>query len=99
MDVLNFVDQNNNKIQLGDIVEVNKGKMSKFKENKFIFLFCIPQHRFGFVFKSYYDKVMENNQNGGYDFEMFPEPFVTNMIDMQFYYTPKNLKTIKLIGS
>jgi hypothetical protein len=95
LDVLNFVDKDNNKIRLGDIVKAVKGKHKS--ESEYIFVFCIPQHRFGFVYKKFYDKLLENNEQGGYPFEMFPEPFVTMNPDLQFYYTPSNIKNIELL--
>jgi hypothetical protein len=95
LDVLNFVDRNNAQIQLGDIVKAVKGKNKS--EHEYIFVFCIPQHRFGFVYKRFYDRLMENSKQGGYPFEMFPEPFVTVYQDLTFYYTPNNVKNIEII--
>ena len=90
---LNFTDQNNNEIKLGDIVTVTKGSN---KGATCVFVFCIPQHRFGFMYSRYYDKLVENNKNNGYSFNMFPEEFVTMDSNLQFYYTPKNRQTITL---
>lgn len=87
-----FTDKDDKQIQLGDLVQITKGP---YKGHVCIFVFCIPQHRFGFMFKQYYDKLVENNKNNGYGFDMFPEDFVTMDSNLQLYYTPKNRLTIK----
>jgi hypothetical protein len=90
---LHFTDQNNEQIQLGDLVKVTKGPN---KGKTCIFVFCIPQHRFGFMYLRYYLQLVENNKNKLYDFNMFPEDFVTMDSNLQFYYTPKNKQTITI---
>ena len=57
---LHFTDEHNTSIKLGDIVTVTKGSN---KGATCIFVFCIPQHRFGFMFLRYYEKIVENNNN------------------------------------
>jgi hypothetical protein len=91
---LHFTDQNNEQIQLGDLVKVTKGPN---KGAICIFVFCIPQHRFGFLYLKFYERLVENNNNKGYDFNMFPEDFVTMESNLQFYYTPKNRLTVSSI--
>jgi hypothetical protein len=91
---LHFTDQNNNQIELGDIVKVTKGS---HKNALCVFVFCIPQHRYGFMYLRYFNKLVENNKNNLYDFNMFPEDFVTMDSNLQFYYTPKNVQTITSI--
>ena len=70
-------------IKLGDIVDVTKGK---HKGAEMIFLFCIPQHRFGFCYKRRYDNMMETNAENGFGFNMFPEEFITMDADLSMYY-------------
>ena len=89
---LYFTDKDDKQLQLGDLVEVTKGTR---KGAICIFVFCIPQHRFGFMYLKYYQKLVENNKNNGYGFNMFPEDFVTMDSNLQFYYTPTNRLTIK----
>ena len=91
---LHFTDQNDSQIQLGDILTATKGS---HKGAEFIFVFCIPQHRYGFMYLRYYNNLVENNKNNGYGFNMFPEEFVTMDSNLQFYYTPKNRQTIAKI--
>jgi len=88
---LHFTDQNNTEFKLGDIVKATKGKN---KGATCIFVFCIPQHRFGFMYLKFYEKMMENNNQNLYDFNMFPEEFVTMDSNLQFYYTPKSKQEI-----
>ena len=73
---LEFTDQNGTQIELGDIVECTKGR---YKGVHFQFVFCIPQHRFGFIW--YNDKV------GKWD-NILDRP------DLKFYYTPRSVKEI-----
>jgi hypothetical protein len=88
---LHFTDQAGTEIQLGDKVTATKGKN---KGATCIFLFCIPQHRFGFMYLKFYEKMMENNNQNLYGYNMFPEEFVTVDSNLQFYYTPKSQKEI-----
>lgn len=83
-----FTDQNNYSITLGDTVNVTKGKN---KGNAtYVFVFCIPQHRFGFLHKRLFDQMMENNSLGLYETNKFPEPFVIDTSNLDFYWTPKS---------
>lgn len=84
-----FTDQNNEPIQLGDVVYVTKGK---YKGNTlWIFLFCIPQHRFGFLSKRFYDEMVSNNEEGLYgDLNRVPKPFMVDCPSLDFYWTPKS---------
>ena len=88
-DPLLFTDQNNEPIQLGDVVYVTKGK---YKGNTlWIFLFCIPQHRFGFLSKQFYDETVSNNEEGLYgDLNRVPKPFMVDCPSLDFYWTPKS---------
>lgn len=93
IDFLNFTDKDSTPIKLGDIVDVTKGK---HKGAEMIFLFCIPQHRFGFCYKRRYDNMMETNAENGFGFNMFPEEFITMDADLSMYYTPARKSEIKL---
>lgn len=93
IDFLNFTDKNGAPIKLGDIVEVTKGK---HKNAEMIFLFCVPQHRFGFAYKKRYDNMVETNTVNGFGFNMFPEEFVTMDADLSMYYTPARRLEVQL---
>ena len=85
---LRFSDQNDYPLFLGDTVTVTKGKN---KGNAtYVFVFCIPQHRFGFLHKMIFDKIVENNNMGLYDKNIMPEPFVIDIPNLDFYWTPKS---------
>ena len=65
---LHFTDQNNNTLTLGDVVKVTKGKHKGNAD--YVFVFCIPQHRFGFIHKMIFDeKVANNNKAPAHWFE------------------------------
>ena len=85
---LHFTDQNNNTLTLGDVVKVTKGK---YKGNAdYVFVFCIPQHRFGFIHKMIFDDKVANNNLGLYNSNIIPEPFVLDIPSLSFYWTPKS---------
>ena len=88
---LHFTDKNDQQFRLGDLVQITKGP---YKGHVCIFVFNIPQHRFGFMFLKFYENMIENNKNNGFGFNMFPEDFVTMYPTLQLYYTPKNRLTI-----
>lgn len=71
-----FVDQNGTKIELGDVVECTKGR---YKGEKFQFVFCIPQHRFGFIWCGNGERKWDN---------------ILDHPDLKFYYTPRSVKEI-----
>lgn len=83
---LHFTDKNGNQLQLGDKVKVSSGK---FKGYELTFVFCIPQHRYGF--QARYDEFVENLP------EKVVEPFVIDYPNLHFYYTPSNVKIISKI--
>lgn len=90
---MRFIDQNGDTLNLGDIVNVTKGRFAG--DAKWIFVFCIPQHRFGFVTKDSYDRRKKANDNGEYaPINVVPEPFVLDYPHLNFYWTPKSSTTI-----
>jgi hypothetical protein len=85
---LHFTDQNGCPLTLGDTVRVTKGKN---KSNiKWTFVFCIPQHRFGFIPEGYYESRVKANENNGYGWNRVPEAFVLDFPSLDFYWTPKS---------
>lgn len=91
---LHFTDQNEKLIRLGDIVTATKGKN---KGGKFIFVFCIPQHRFGFLYFRSHQEFKKNNDEGLFDENRIPEPFVIDYPHVDFYYTPRTRQEISKI--
>jgi hypothetical protein len=85
LDALYFTDQQDTQIQLGDIVTVTKGPYRSDK-TEWVFVFCIPQHRFGFLRKQLADLLTTDNH--------FPEPYVTTYPHLTIYWTPKSKKEI-----
>ena len=81
---LHFTDKNGNQLQLGDKVKVSSGR---FKGYELTFVFCIPQHRYGF--QARYDEFVIS--------ERVVEPFVLDYPNLHFYYTPSNVKIISKI--
>ena len=81
LDALYFTDQQDTQIRLGDIVTVTKGPY-KNASVEWVFVFCIPQHRFGFLRKQLADKLARQN--------MFPEPYVTTYPNLNIYWTPRS---------
>jgi hypothetical protein len=88
---LHFEDQKGTQLQLGDLVTTTKGT---HKGGSFVFVFCIPQHRFGFIYKRIYDNIVEGNAAGDFNCNIVPEPFVIDRPNLDFYYTPKSKKEI-----
>ena len=82
-DPLHFTDKNGEQIQLGDLVVTKNNDI-------LVFVFCIPQHRFGFMFKDWYD-----TQQEWHGIDKIPEPFVVDFPNLLFYWTPKNKKHIE----
>ena len=75
---LHFTDKNGNILQLGDKVKAT----GKFKNYELTFVFCIPQHRFGFI----------ANYEQFHLPERIIQPFVIDTPNLHFYYTPSNIK-------
>jgi hypothetical protein len=75
---LHFTDKNGNILQLGDKVKAT----GKFKNYELTFVFCIPQHRFGFI----------ANYEQFHLHERIIQPFVIDTPNLHFYYTPSNIK-------
>ena len=95
MNFLTFTDQNGTQIPLGNIVKATKGKN---RGGTYVFVFCIPQHRFGFIYEDTYEEIVSNNEKGLYgEINMVPEPFVLNTPDLHFYWTPNSKKQIIMI--
>jgi hypothetical protein len=88
---LQFSDKNNTPLSLGDKVIGTKGKHNGLI---YTFVFCIPQHRFGFTNR--YEEIVKHN--GSYGFYMLPEPFVVNIPSLDFYYTPKNKEEMESLA-
>jgi hypothetical protein len=89
---LHFTDQNGTQLQLGDTVTATKGKN---KGGTYVFVFCIPQHRFGFYHARQFNFLkITNAVPGNYDTNKMPEPFVIDVPSVDFYYTPKSQKEI-----
>ena len=88
-DPLYFTDKNNQTIQLGDIV---KAKIWRGEEREYVFVFSIPQHRFGCLEKERYDHFVENKDN--FDRIVLLEPYVLDWPDLDLYYTPRSSKKI-----
>lgn len=84
-DPLLFTDKNGNRLQLGDKVK----STGKFKNYELVFVFCIPQHRYGFL--ADYEHYLENMP------ERIIQPFVIDTPNLHFYYTPSNVKLISKI--
>lgn len=74
-----FFDKNQKEIKLGDIIEFTVGKYSG---DEMIFLFCIPQHRFGFMFVRHVS--MDDLREQGY---------MTKTANLKIYYTPASSQT------
>ena len=87
LDTLDFVDQNGNVIKLGDTVIANRGP---HKNITFKFVFSIPQHRFGFINIKYLSYLIDGGE------KIFSNPNFINTSKLDFYYTPRNVKTISL---
>ena len=85
---LHFTDCDSNTLTLGDDVTAIKGKC---KGMDMIFVFCIPQHRYGFL----YWKRYEHYSNNKFDHEIQPLPFVLDVPHIDMYYTPKSKMEIR----
>jgi hypothetical protein len=92
LDTIEFVDQNGNTIKLGDRVMATKGAHAG---GTFEFIFCIPQHRFGFINIKYLQFL--NAKNTAYARSIFPAPGFIDQSKLDFYYTPRSIKEISLI--
>ncbi len=88
---LKFSDKNGNDLQLGDLVESVKGK---YKGLQCYFVFCIPQHRFGFLYFESYDKYKKWNKEGQFDNNILPKEFIIDVPNVDFYYTPRTKQEI-----
>jgi len=88
---LKFQDNNGINIKLGDLVEVIKGKN---KGLQCYFVFCIPQHRFGFLYWESYEKYENYNKKGEYCYNKIPKEFIIDFPHLDFYYTPKSKQEI-----
>ena len=93
---LHFTDQNGTPLALGDTVKVTKGKNKG--NSTWIFVFCIPQHRFGFMINRFYHEFETNDKDGLYGEEKrVPEPFIVDYPNLDFYWTPKSKMEIAKI--
>ena len=92
-DPLDFFTSDNHKLSLGDLVSIDNKKIHPVNRGKeFIFVFCVSQHRFGFILKEYYDQLIVD------DIERVPKPFVVTIPNLDFYWTPKlGLSDVKKI--
>lgn len=96
---LHFTDNNGNQIQLGDVVNATRKRGSGKEVIPHVFVFCIPQHRFGFIRKEEYDWMVEVEAQNGFDRTVLVEPFVLDWTNLDFYYTPISKKTIVVLGA
>ena len=92
MNFLEFTDGKDDKLQLGDRVNVIKGKHKGTAT--YVFMFCIPQHRFGFLHERIFNQMVTNNEQELYDSNVFPEPFVIDTPNLDFYWTPRSKNEI-----
>jgi len=90
LDTLDFVDQNDNVIKLGDTVIATHGP---HKNITFKFVFSIPQHRFGFINVKYLSYLINGGEKSK---NIFSNPNFINTSKLDFYYTPRNVKTISI---
>lgn len=89
---LHFEDKKGTSLSLGDAVTCTKGR---YKGCTLTFVFCITQHRFGFI--NSFEEIVKHNKNGEYGHDILPEPFCIDIPSLDFYYTPKNkLDIIKI---
>jgi hypothetical protein len=95
MNTLHFTDMDANTIQLGDVVSVEKSKTRSLRQRQFVFVFCIPQHRYGFMDVEDYEWRRAANELGDFGFNREPERYVLDWPDLDFYWTPKNAKTFR----
>ena len=85
---LHFTDCDGNQLNLGDDVTFTKGKL---KGMDAIFVFCIPQHRYGFLYWETY----EHYSKGEFDHDIQPTPFVLDVPNLDAYYTPKSKMEVR----
>ena len=89
---LHFTDCDGTTISLGDNIISIKGKNRGLET---IFVFCIPQHRFGFLYWESYEKIKNGKENGAYDHDIMPEAYILDIPNLDFYYTPKSRMEIR----
>lgn len=91
---LHFTDKNGNHIQLGDTVNATRKRGSGKEVIPHVFVFCIPQHRFGFIRKEEYDWMVETQAADDFGRTVILEPYILDWSNLDFYYTPISRKTI-----
>ena len=82
-----FVDKNETLLQLGDLVEVTKGSR---KGGQYYFVFCIPQHRYGFFYWESYERIEKHIADGLISVDKMTQPFIVDVPNVDFYWTPKS---------
>lgn len=83
----NFIDKTGDILHLGDLVE---------KDGiEYIFLFCVPQWRYGFLSTNHYGNLIKNNLKT--EKNLFLEKYHIDIPNLDFYYTPLNQKKIKIL--
>ena len=95
MNTLHFTDMDGTEIQLGDVVSVEKSKIRRNLQRGFVFVFCIPQHRYGFMATDKYEWRRAANESGGFGFNREHAPYVLDWPDLDFYWKPRNAKTFR----
>jgi hypothetical protein len=69
------------------LVEVIKGK---HKGLQAYFVFCIPQHRYGFLYWESYERIEKHIADGSIPTYKIPQPFIVDYPNVDFYWTPKS---------